>query len=85
MAPHERQRHRTVMTSAFLTYVSVFLIRTFDISLSAAGSLITAMSVGALIGGLLGGALAGVRRRFLIITALVLLQGELLAFHFSRA
>lgn len=72
-----------LMTSAFLTYVSVFLIRTFGISLSAAGSLITAMSVGALIGGLLGGALAGVRRRFLIITALVLLQGELLAFHFS--
>ena len=72
-----------LMTSAFLTYVSVFLIRTFGISLSAAGSLITAMSVGALIGGLLGGTLAGVRRRFLIITALVLLQGELLAFHFS--
>ncbi len=72
-----------LMTSAFLTYVSVFLIRTFGISLSAAGSMITAMSVGALIGGLLGGALAGVRRRFLIITALVLLQGELLAFHFA--
>ncbi|MCY3824476.1 MAG: MFS transporter [Nitrospinae bacterium] len=72
-----------LMTSTFLTYVSVFLIRTYEISLSAAGSMITAMSVGALIGGLLGGALAGVRRRFLIITALVLLQGELLAFHYS--
>ena len=72
-----------LMTSTFLTYVSVFLMRTFDVSLSTAGSLITAMSVGALIGGLLGGALAGVRRRFLIITAMVLLQGELLAFHFS--
>lgn len=72
-----------LMTSTFLTYVSVFLIRTYEISLSTAGSMITAMSVGALIGGLLGGALAGVRRRFLIITALVLLQGELLAFHFS--
>ncbi len=72
-----------LMTSAFLTYVAVFLIRTFEISLSTAGSLLTAMSVGALIGGLLGGTLAGVRRRFLIITALVLLQGELLAFHFS--
>ena len=72
-----------LMTSAFLTYVSVFLIRTFDVSLSTAGSLLTAMSVGALMGGLLGGTLAGVRRRFLIITALVLLQGELLAFHFS--
>ena len=72
-----------LMTSAFLTYVAVFLMRTFEISLSTVGSLITAMSVGALIGGLLGGTLAGVRRRFLIITALVLLQGELLAFHFS--
>ena len=72
-----------LMTSTFLTYVSVFLMRTFDVSLSTAGSLLTAMSVGALIGGLLGGTLAGVRRRFLIITALVLLQGELLAFHFS--
>ena len=72
-----------LMTSAFLTYVAVFLMRTFEVSLSTAGSLLTAMSVGALIGGLLGGTLAGVRRRFLIITALVLLQGELLAFHFS--
>ncbi len=72
-----------LMTSAFLTYVAVFLMRTFEISLSTVGSLITAMSLGALIGGLLGGTLAGVRRRFLIITALVLLQGELLAFHFS--
>ncbi len=72
-----------LMTSTFLTYVSVFLIRTYDISLSSAGSLLTAMSVGGLIGGLLGGTLAGVNRRFLIITALVLLQGELLAFHFS--
>ena len=72
-----------LLTSTFLTYVSVYLMRTFDVSLSTAGSLLTAMSVGALMGGLLGGALAGVRRRFLIITALVLLQGELLAFHFS--
>ncbi len=73
------------MTSAFLTYVSIFLLRHFEVSLSSAGSLLTTMSVGALIGGLLGGALAGVRVRFFIITALVFLQGGLLAVHFSWA
>lgn len=74
-----------LMTSVFLTYVSVFLLRRFGISLSSAGSLLTTMSVGALIGGLLGGALAGAGPRFLVIAALALLQGGLLAAHFSWA
>jgi len=74
-----------VMTAVFLTYVSVFLLRRFGLSLSSVGSLITAMSVGALIGGLLGGALAGLKARFLVITALTAAQGALLTAHFSWA
>ncbi len=72
-----------LLTSMFLTYVSVFLLRRFGLSLSSVGSLITTMSVGALAGGLLGGVLAGVGRRFVLITAFVVAQGVLLAVHFA--
>lgn len=74
-----------LMTAVFLTYVSVFLIRRFGVSLSSAGSLLTTMSVGALVGGLLGGALAGAGARFFVLAALAALEGVLLAAHFSWA
>ncbi len=74
-----------MMLSLFLTYVSVFFIRRYGVSLSALAGLLTTMSAGALIGGLAGGPLAGRRRRYAALVAVMLIDGALLTWAFGFA
>lgn len=74
-----------IILGAFLTYVSVLLIRQYGIDQTSLAGMLTAMSIGTLIGSLAGGPLSGLRRRYLWIAVLILLQATFVVLMFSGA